>query len=188
MVTGQLRNIHKEKPIIINESFPFIFHVSTIDFDELSFDDGFNSSVATNVSKSEPPTDISDLSFEQIMVNDTNVGDRLNYIHEDSSTNGSFHESHPSLHTPSLVNNDKAAHTYSLLSQTNEQHSVNSTNPMIQHLQMELLRKQIEVQELMATELKVKIERTKQLMQMDAQESELRCQEISKRLQYQNNP
>lgn len=161
------------------------FHVSTIDFDELSFDNGFNRSVSEHVAKSEPSSDNPDLSFEQIMVND---GDQLNYIHEDSSTNDSFQKSHQSLHTPPLVNSYKSPNTYSLPLQTNEQHTVTGGNPMIQKLKMELLRKQIDVQELMATELKVKIERTKQLMQMEAQESELRCQEISNRLQSQNIP
>lgn len=52
----------------------------------------------------------------------------------------------------------------------------------VQELQVQLLKKQIEVQDLMATELRCKIERTQQLIKMDAVESELRCKEIAKRI------
>lgn len=127
--------------------------------------------------KQEPSADVTDMSFEQIMVNDDS--DRFNYAHEDSSSNDAssneyFHEteahSQPNQYKP--PNNHYKSNTIP-----------SSSNPEIQKLRIELLKKQIVVQSLMATELKFKINRTRQLMKMEAAESKLRCQEIAKRMQ-----
>lgn len=138
--------------------------------------------------KQEPSTE-SDLSFEQIMVNEPNEFD---YTVEDTSSMDSFHESTAQNHSfhPQQAKRPRLSNQVPPLFQSNgiSNHSLESpaivnSNTEIHELQMQLLKRQIEVQELMATEIKVKIERTKQLMQIDAAESELRCREIAKRLE-----
>lgn len=171
------------------EMFIFLF---ISDIDELSLDISLSTVSMMNTSlgtvKQEPPTE-SDLSFEQIMVNETNEFD---YTVEDTSSMDSFHEStaqNHSFHHP-RAKRSRLSNQVPPLFQLNgiSNHSIESSaiansNTEIHELQIQLLKRQIEVQELMATEIKAKIERTKHLMQIDAAESELRCKEIAKRLE-----
>ncbi|XP_055306364.1 uncharacterized protein LOC129570691 [Sitodiplosis mosellana] len=157
------------------------------DVDELIMDTSVP--VATNPVKQEPPVENSDLSFEEIMVNENN--DQFNYAADDTSSMDSFHQStsqnqsfhhpkSPSAHPPPAKRMrlaDQASLQFNGIPAT-----INNSSE-IQELQIQLLKRQIEVQELMAVELKAKIERTQQLMRMDAVESELRCKEITKRLE-----
>lgn len=48
-------------------------------------------------------------------------------------------------------------------------------------LQIQLLRKQIEVQDLLAMEVRAKIEKINQQMELEKRESELRCKDMQKR-------
>lgn len=104
------------------------------------------------------------MSFEQIMVNDNS--NQFNYAHEDSSSidstsNHSFHESEAQNHRkPCKQSRDRLkSNIKPPIIQTSDDLATNS-NPEIQQLQIELLKRQIEVQEL-------KIERTRQLMKME---------------------
>lgn len=144
----------------------FKFSNMNSDLEELSFE-GADAENSVNDVKEEPLPDVPDLSFEQIMFNDN--ADQFNYANEDSSSD-------------SLSENRSKFQSNSTFQPMTE-HSNDSSNPVMQQLQIDLLKRQIEVQELMATELKIKIERTRQLMKMEVAESELRCKEISKRLE-----
>lgn len=149
--------------------FYFLSSTSNTGLEELSF---IESGIAISDVKQEPMTDVPDLSFEQIMVNDN--ADEFNFAQEDSSSNSLFQESSSQNHISDAPNP-------SILTMNGNQSD--SNNPTIEQLQIDLLKRQIEVQELMATELRVKIERTRQLMKMEMAESELRRKEISNRLE-----
>lgn len=129
----------------------------------------------------EPTNDITDLSFEQIMLNE-NTG-QFDYTNEESSTADSFHENLPENyeHESNCANGNQIEHSISKSSECLPM--MNGNNREIENLQIELLQKQIRVQDLMAAELEAKIERTRQLVKLEAAESELRCREICKRLE-----
>lgn len=141
-----------------NNLILFLWFLEPWEFDDLP-------DVPVTVVKSEPIDD-TNLSFEEIMVNEG--AGQFNYEREDSNQSDSYRE----MQT-------QAQGSVPLQSVNNSKRS----DRTIQRLQIELLKRQIEVQELMATELKVKIDRNQQLMKMEAEESALRCQEIAKRLQ-----
>lgn len=133
--------------------------------------------------KEEPNTE---LTFEQILINE-NVN-QYNCPSEESSSMDSFDK----ITTPNQSSNNnippakrkKQSKIDSFQFNGSSSNMMNHHNaPDVQELQVQLLRKQIEVQELMATELRCKIERTQQLIKMDAIESELRCKEITKRIE-----
>lgn len=131
------------------------------------------------IPKMELLDEMPDVPFEEIMLNGNT--EQFNCSNEDSSTCDSFHNgtnhsirSQPAKHKKSRNEDPSASHSI--------EHHTESSNPMAQ-LQMDLLKSQIAVQELMAVELKLKIERTQKLMKLEAAESELRCEEIRKRLQ-----
>ena len=132
--------------------------------------------------KQEPPAESSDLPFEQIMVSENN--DQYDYSVDDTSSTDSFHESI----SPNQTFQPPPPKRLRQADQVPPSFQSNGipTSSQIQELQTQLLRRQIEVQELMAVELKAKIERTHQLMRMDAIESELRCREMKKRLESLN--
>lgn len=137
-----------------------------------------------NTFKQEPQIDHPDLTFEEIMVNGNS--DPFNYTVEDTSSIDSFHESapHPNkdFQPPSAKRPRQSIQGPSSF-QSNGVPTTMTNNSDILQLQIQLLKRQIEVQELMATELRVKIQRAQQLMQMEAAESQLRCREIEKRLE-----
>lgn len=143
------------------------------------------------LTKEEQPVDNVDLPFEEIMVN--NNSDQFHFNAGESSSLDSFHETtlqNDPFHPPP-PKRTRLSHQIPPSFQSNGSTATTgySNESEIQELQIQLLKRQIEVQnkqiqvqELMAKEIEAKIERTKQLMRMDAAESELRCREISKQL------
>lgn len=147
--------------------------------------------------KEEPMLD-ADLPFEEIMVND-NSGP-FNYNIDESSSMDSFHENVPQNQTfhpppakrtrlstqipPSFQSNGISSNSFPSPATTNTNSEIHQLQIQLLKKQIEVQNRQIEVQELMAQELKVKIERTQQLMKIDATESELRCKEIIKRFEH----
>lgn len=131
---------------------------------------------------------MADLTFEEIVLPENNH--QLNFSDENSSSLDSLLEisqqnqqsQSPPLKRPRISKGTSSMeHTNHLTSaQLNGNTSSNSTE--LQALQIQLIKKQIEVQHLMTMELKAKIARTQQLMDIDKEESKLRCEEISKRL------
>ncbi|XP_055306381.1 uncharacterized protein LOC129570702 [Sitodiplosis mosellana] len=140
--------------------------------------------------KEEPSIENTGLPFEELMANDNS--DQFNFNIAESSSLDSFNETtapNQPLHPPP-PKRTKQSNQLPPLFQSNGTSASANTNSEIQELQIQLLKrqievqdKQIEVQELMAEELRIKIKRTQQLMKMDTAESELRCREISKRLE-----
>ena len=141
--------------------------------------------------KEEPPIENVDLPFEEIMVNDN--ADQFNFNIDESSSMDSLNETAPQSNQPFHPPPPKRTRLPHQVPPSFQSNGCTATtshnNAEIHELQIQLLKrqievqnKQIEVQELMAKEIEAKIERTKQLMRMDAAESELRCREISERL------
>lgn len=148
--------------------FPDIDGITADDFDHTA-----------PIFKQEPHTD---LSFEEIMVNEN---PELNYTVEDTSSMDSFNADTAQNHKLPLLpaKRQRLSNQVPPTLQSNGVSATTNRSSELQELQVQLLKKQIEVQELMAAELKAKIQRTQQLMQMEAAESELRCKEITKRLE-----
>lgn len=147
--------------------------------------------------KEEPTIENAELPFEEIMFNEND--DQFNYTVEDTSSMDSFSASTSQNHSlqPPPAKRTKHSSTVPPSFQSNgiptTSNGVQSTSKsadILQDLQVQLLKRQIEfqekqikVQELLAKELEVKIEREQQQIKIDAAESELRCKEISKRLE-----
>lgn len=156
-----------------------------LDIDEISLEQP--ESLMTTI-KEEPSIENADLAFEEIMVNENN--DQYNYNIDESSSMDSFQRSIPQNQTMPSPPPAKRTRLSTQVPPSFQANSTKNHNSDMHELQIQLLKRQIEVQDkqielhqLMAKELQVKIERTEQLMKLDAAESKLRCKEIAKRLE-----